>query len=110
MGSENLIEVTDSTFEAEVLQSKVPVLVDFWAPWCAPCRAIAPVLEELARAHQGRLKVVKVNLDDNIAVAQQYRVTAIPTVIMVKDGAPVEQVVGSKNKQFFEELVARHLS
>jgi thioredoxin 1 len=109
MGSAQILEVTDATFDAEVLQSKIPVIVDFWAPWCAPCRAIAPILDDLAQKNAGRIKVVKVNLDDNMEAAQRYRVTAIPTVLIIKEGQVAEQVVGGKSAHFFAELVERHV-
>ena len=109
MASDKVMQVTDAAFQSEVLQSDVPVIVDFWAPWCAPCRAIAPVMESLAEKYEGRLKVAKVNVDENTEVAQRYRITAIPTVILVKGGAVVEQAVGGKSKSWFEELVERHI-
>ncbi len=109
MASEHVIEVTDASFQNDVLDSSVPVIVDFWAPWCAPCRAIAPILDEVATAFAGRVKVAKVNVDDSTAMATRFRVTAVPTVLLIKGGEVVEQVVGSKTKAFFTELVERHL-
>ena len=109
MASDKVMQVTDAAFQSEVLDSDVPVIVDFWAPWCAPCRAIAPIMEALAETYEGKLKVAKVNVDENTDVAQKYRITAIPTVILVKGGEVVEQAVGSKSKAWFEELVERHV-
>ena len=109
MASDKVLQVTDATFESEVIQSDGLTIVDFWAPWCAPCRAISPILDKLAEANDGKLRVAKVNVDENVQVAQQYRVAAIPTVLYVKGGAVVEQVVGSKPEKFFQELVQKHI-
>ncbi len=94
----NVPEFTDDNFETEVLQSDVPVLVDFWAPWCAPCRQIAPVIDELATEYAGRVKVGKVNVDNNQAVAQKYDVMSIPTLIIFKNGEDVNRIVGVQPK------------
>jgi thioredoxin 1 len=94
----NVTEVTDATFQTEVLDSTVPVLVDFWAPWCGPCRAIAPLLDELAGEYAGKAKVVKINVDDHQAVAQRYRVSSIPNLIVFKNGQVAQQIVGAVPK------------
>lgn len=94
----NIIEVTDSSFEQEVLQSDLPVLVDFWAPWCGPCRAIAPVVEELSVDYGPKLKVVKCNVDDNPKVPGKYGIRAIPTLIIFKGGNVSEQITGAVAK------------
>ena len=94
-----VLEVTDSNFEAEVLRSDVPVLVDFWAPWCGPCKSIAPVVEQLANEYQGKVKVVKVNVDDNKQFAMKYNVRGIPNLIVFKNGQTHEQIVGAVAKQ-----------
>ena len=94
----NVTEVTDATFQTEVLDSSVPVLVDFWAPWCGPCRAIAPLLDELAGEYAGKAKVVKINVDDHQAVAQRYRVSSIPNLIVFKNGQVAQQIVGAVPK------------
>jgi thioredoxin 1 len=88
------IDVTDAAFDSEVLQSDVPVLVDFWAPWCGPCRMAAPVLEKVAGEYEGQLKVCRVNVDDEREVAMQYGIMSIPTIFLFKDGQVVEQIRG----------------
>ncbi len=96
--SKNVVQLQDETFEQEVLKSDVPVLVDFWAPWCGPCRAIAPTLEEVADAYAGRVKVGKMNVDEHTRVASQYQITAIPTLLLFKNGQVVQQIVGAVAK------------
>lgn len=91
-------EVSDSTFETEVLHSATPVLIDFWAPWCGPCRAVAPVVEELAGEYAGRLKVLKMNVDDNPGTPARYGVRGIPNLIVFKNGQVHEQIVGAVPK------------
>lgn len=99
MASDKIAHVTDSNFETEVMKSATPVLVDFWAPWCGPCRAIAPIVEELADDYAGRLKVVKVNVDDNPMTPARFGVRGIPNLIIVKNGQVAEQIVGAVPKQ-----------
>lgn len=96
--SESIVVLTDDTFEEEVLKSDIPVLVDFWAQWCGPCKMIAPILEEVAGEYAGRVKVAKLNIDENQATAPQYGVRGIPTLILVKDGAVQAQQVGAVSK------------
>lgn len=98
---------TDSNFEDMVVQSEVPVLVDFWAPWCAPCRAVAPVLEELAEELQGEVKIVKVNVDEQTRVAAEMNVRSIPTIALFHKGKVVDTVVGARPKEHFVQLLSR---
>ena len=93
-----ITEVSDANFEAEVLQSSLPVLVDFWAPWCGPCKAIAPIVEELAAEYDGKLKVAKLNVDNNPGTASRYGVRGIPTLLILKGGTVKDQVVGAVAK------------
>ena len=93
-----ITEVGDSNFETEVIQSGVPVLVDFWAPWCGPCKSIAPMVEEIAGEYEGKLKVTKLNVDDHPATAARYQVRGIPNLLIIKDGTVKEQIVGAVPK------------
>ena len=102
-------EVTDEKFEAEVIKSGKPVLVDFWAPWCGPCRMAEPVLEELSEEYGGRVLVAKINVDDQRKVAQEYGVMSIPTTILYKDGKEIGRQMGFAGKQAFEELMKKGL-
>ena len=94
----NEIEFTDANFDSEVIKSDTPVLVDFWAPWCGPCKMIAPIVEEISTEYDGRLKVGKVNTDDNQKVASDYGVMSIPTLMIFKDGEVVERIIGAQPK------------
>ncbi|MDO8736321.1 MAG: thioredoxin [Thermoleophilia bacterium] len=99
MSGNNIVEVTDANFAAEVLQSEIPVIVDFWADWCAPCRMVSPVIEELAGEMAGRVKVAKLNVDSNRETAARYDIMSIPTVILFERGELSKQVVGALPKE-----------
>jgi len=101
--------VTDSTFDEEVAHSETPVLVDFWAEWCGPCKMIAPVLEEIATEKQGSLRVLKLNVDDNVATARRYDVMSIPTLILFKGGEIQARIVGAKGKSALLADIEPHL-
>lgn len=101
-----VINATEATFEQEVVKSTTPVLVDFWAAWCGPCRALAPVLDELAAEKAETLKVVKVNVDENPNLAAQFRITSIPAMKVFKDGTEVHEIIGAMPKQMLEQQLA----
>lgn len=102
--------VTDSSFQDDVLGSDVPVLVDFWAEWCGPCKMIAPIVEELSEEYDGKLKVAKLDADENMATMQQYGIMGIPTLILFKGGQPVERVQGFRPKEDILDKLEPHLS
>jgi len=106
----NVIHVTDQTFDQEVLQSDVPVLVDFWAEWCGPCRMIAPVVEALAQEYAGRLKVAKLDVDANGSSAMRYQIRGIPTLLLFKDGRVVDMRVGAVPKAELVRMITPHLA
>lgn len=109
MSGNGLIEFTDQNFEEQVLKSDQPVLVDFWATWCGPCRAITSTVEAVAQQYAGRAKVGKVNVDDNLSVTSRYRITGIPALLLFKNGQVVEQLMGVKGKDVLIEMIDRHL-
>jgi thioredoxin 1 len=106
MAAAGIVEVSDTTFEREVLQSEIPVLVDFWATWCGPCRALAPTIEELATEYSGRLKVAKMDVDHNQGTPMRYNIRGIPALLLFKGGKIVDQIVGYVPK----ETIARSVS
>lgn len=109
MASDKVMTFTDANFDREVLQSDIPVLVDFWATWCAPCKAIAPLIDAVADEYSGKVKVGKVNVDDNPATPGKYGVRGIPTLILFKGGTVLDQVVGAVPKSQLDALIAKAL-
>jgi thioredoxin 1 len=109
MAGDAVLTLTDANFDRDVLQSDQPVLVDFWATWCAPCKAIAPLIDAVAADYAGKVKVGKVNVDDNPATPGKYSVRGIPTIILFKDGKVVDQVVGAVPKSQLDALIAKAL-
>jgi thioredoxin 1 len=107
--SENVIEVSDSSFEKDVLLANMPVLVDFWAAWCAPCRMLAPTVEAVAEKYSGSARVVKLNVDDNPSISQRYGIKGIPTLILFKDGKEEERVVGATSKEAISRMIDKHV-
>jgi thioredoxin len=102
-----VVEVTDATFEQEVMRSELPVLVDCWAPWCGPCKSVAPVLEGLAEKYQTRVKIVKVNMDENTGVGSRFSIASVPTLLLVKGGRITKTLVGALPKEQIEEAIER---
>lgn len=100
-------QVTDSTFDAEVLKCDLPVLVDFWAPWCGPCRALGPVIDELTGEYTGRVKIVKMNVDENPGTPGKFGIRAIPTLILFKGGEVMDQVTGAVSKSSIKEMISK---
>jgi thioredoxin 1 len=105
----NALEVTDSTFEQEVKNSSIPVLVDFWAPWCGPCRKISPIIDEIAGEFAEKVKVVKINTDENLRTAQEYSISGIPSILIFKNGEAVERLVGLMQKSQIISNIEKHL-
>lgn len=105
----SVASITDSTFEQEVLNSQVPVLVDFWAPWCGPCRMVAPIVDEIASQYDGQVKVVKVNTDDNPAIASRYGIRSIPTLMVFNQGQQVDIVVGAVPKATLSTTLQKYI-
>jgi len=109
MASANVLTYTDGNFDSDVLKAATPVLVDFWAEWCGPCRAIAPILEDLAREYAGRLTVAKLNVDENRDIPARFGIRSIPTLLIFKGGARVDQVIGAVPKGVLKSKIDQHL-
>jgi len=101
---------TDQNFQEEVIKSDVPALVDFWAPWCAPCRIVSPIIEELAKEYEGKIKVGKLNVDENPSSASQFGVMSIPSIIIFKNGQPVKTMIGAQSRENFKRGIEEILS
>ena len=108
--SDNVKMVTDASFEADVLKSDIPVLVDFWAPWCGPCRIVAPVLEKLAARYEGRVIIAKVNVDENPETSMTYGIRSIPTIALFIGGEPVDGVMGAAPESLFAQMLDKHIA
>src|SRR5215470_16833291 len=108
MAATNIVTLTQENFASEVLQSSTPVLVDFWAEWCGPCKAIAPILDELADEYDGKVKIGKVNIDEQQGVAAEYGIRAIPTLLLFSKGQVADQIVGARSKRDFKTSLDRY--
>ena len=109
MSNPNVAQVSDASFDGDILKSQVPVLVDFWAPWCGPCRSVAPIVDDLATQYAGKLKVAKVNVDESTEIAMRYQITSIPTFILFKNGEVADRALGALPRSEFVKLIDRHL-
>ncbi|MBI3447799.1 MAG: thioredoxin [Acidobacteria bacterium] len=109
--SEGMIVLTETNFDAEIAKKDGgPILVDFWATWCAPCRAVAPILEKLSTEYRGKARIGKLDVDDNPAIATRFGVMSIPTLLLFKDGKVAEQIIGSQSKEAISGMISRHIS
>ena len=105
----DVIEVTDETFETEVLKASMPVLADFWAVWCGPCKKLAPLIDEMAAEYSGKVKFVKIKADENIKTAQKYSISGVPSILIFKNGEPVERIVNAAPKSIIANSLNKHL-
>lgn len=104
------ITLTDTNFDQEVTQSTIPVVVDFWAPWCAPCRIVTPIIHELAKEYEGKVKVLEMNVDENPKTAEKFNVLSIPTIMMFKNGQPVKSLIGAQGKDSYKRAIDEALA
>ena len=104
------LNFTDQDFKSEVLESKEPVVVDFWAPWCAPCRIVSPIIDELGKEYEGKVKVGKMNVDENPKVAGQYGIMSIPSIVFFKNGQPIKTMIGAQSKENYKEAIEETLT
>jgi thioredoxin 1 len=109
MSNPNVSQVSDASFDGDILKSQVPVLVDFWAPWCGPCRSVAPIVDDLATQYAGKIKVAKINVDESTEVAMRYQITSIPTFILFKNGQVADRALGALPRSEFVKLIDRNL-
>ena len=109
MAGENIILLTDDNFETEVIKNELPVLIDFWAPWCGPCLRVGPIIEELANEYQGKLQVGKLNVDENQKTAIHFSIQSIPTIILVKGGEAKERIPGAVPKEVLKKAIDKHI-
>src|SRR5436305_10027454 len=107
MAGQNMVTLTDANFDQEVIKSPVPVLVDFWAEWCGPCKMLGPILDELATEYSGKIKIAKLNIDEHQALANQYRITSIPTLLLFKNGQLNEQLIGLRSKGHYKAALEK---
>ncbi|MFI5422123.1 MAG: thioredoxin [Nitrososphaerales archaeon] len=109
MSAPQIVVGTNMNWKSEVEESTVPVMVDFWAPWCGPCRMVSPVIEKLAQKYAGKVKVVKVNVDDNQQLAMKYNIMSIPTIMLFKDGKNVDMAIGAAPAEYYERLLSKNM-
>jgi thioredoxin 1 len=110
MAGNGIVELSDESFDRDVLKSEQPVMVDFWAAWCGPCKALAPIVEEVANAYNGKIKVGKMDVDKNVATPQRYGIRGIPTLLIFKDGKVQEQIVGYVPKETIQKALDKHIT
>lgn len=109
MSTDNIVILTNDNFKEEVMHSDLPVLIDFWATWCGPCRMVAPIIDQLATEYNGRIKVGKINVDEQVNLASTYKVMSIPTIILIKNGQIIEKMIGVRSKSDLENLINKSI-